>query len=380
MKKGGWIGLAVALAMLGLNFTYQPAQSARGTPDSPDFGYGVVADLDGANPLDAIQSAAQISVDWLAVTLDWGRHWPDPTLQPDLASFDQAMTLAGQYRLSVLVKLTGAPAWAKTSGGPDPERTAWFVTNLARRYPGVLKAIELFPGANTAAGWGGAPDPQAYLTLFNDTRAALQQAHLDQPVLLVAAGLTPLPLPNPSPADQDDLAFLQSLYRLGAAQTMEVISMTLPDVTGSPLKDPGSGEHRVLRHYEEIRQLMLANQDSQGILWLTGFHWPSGNISSEDSAVSADPGLQNQWLIQAFRQLRSQLYIGVAFFDSLNPPGTVRATQTGSFYLVSQASSDHPFFSSLMEIIAQNNREQTLPLSFDQPQSKHIVKERLNPP
>ncbi len=380
MKKSAWIGLAIIITLLGLQLTFQPVQSARGTPDSPDFGYGMVVDPDGPDALNATQYAAQISVDWLAVSLDWGRHWPDPALQPDLSSIDQVMALAGQYQLPVLVKLTDAPDWARSAGGPSPEQTAWFVVNLARRYPGILQAVELYPGANTAEGWGAAPNARAYLNLFNTTRTAIQQAQLSHPPLLVAAGLTPLPLANPSPADQDDLSFLQALYQLGAAHTMDVISLALPDLTGDPLIEPGPGEHRVLRHYEEIRQLMLANHHYQGILWLTGFHWPSGKISSKDHAVSTDPSEQNLWLIQAFRQLRSQLYIGVAFFDSLNPPGDARITHAGAVYLFSQGKPQHPFLSSLMEIIAQNNREQNLPLSFAYPQNKHILKDRLNPP
>ena len=379
-KKAGWVSLVVILTLLGLNIAPTTVQSARGTPDSPDFGYGMVLDPDGGYALDSIQYAATISVDWLAVTFDWGKHWPDPSRQPDLASLDQVMALASQYKLSVMLKLVDAPGWAMSETGPSPERTAWFVVNLAQRYVAPLQAIEVYPGSNTVSGWGATPNAAAYFNLFNYTQACLKQAKLAGSVFLVAGGLTPLPAPQSSPDDQDDQEFLTALYQLGAAQTMPVISLVLPDVTGDPLKIPQTDEHRVLRHYEEIRQVMVANQHSQGILWVTGFHWPSGKISPDDVSLRDNLASQNQWLIQAYRQLRSQLYLGVAFFDSLNPPGEAKASQIGHISLVREGSTKHPFFSALMEIIAQNNPQQNLPLPFNRPQNKHIFKDRLNPP
>lgn len=372
--------LAIVITLSGLNFAPTIVQSARGTPDSPDFGFGMVLDLDGKYPLDSIQYAATMSVDWLAITFNWAKRWPDPGQQPNLADLDQAMTLASQYNLPVMIKLIGAPAWASTDKGPSPERTAWFVTNLARRYPGTLQAVELYPGANTFSGWGAVPDAQAYLNLFNYARAAIKEAKLSDSLILVAAGLIPLPAPQPNPHDQDDLAFLSSLYQLGAASSISVISVELPEVTGDPWNVPDGTEHRVLRHYEEIRQVMLANHHSQGILWITGFHWPSGQISPADVTLSGNQSDQNQWLIKAYQQLRSQLYIGTAFFETLNPPGDERAAQAGNISLIGSGLSKHPFVASLMEITAQNNRLLSPPLSFIHPQSKHIIKDRTNPP
>ncbi len=380
MKKTGWVCLAVILALLGLNLFSKPVQSARGTPDSPDFGYGMVIDSDGSSIPDSIQTAGSISVDWLAVTFDWAKQWPEQTRQPDLAVLDQAMGLANRYNLPVMLKLSHAPAWASSTTGPSPERTAWFVINLARRYPTTLQAVELYPGANTFSGWGSNPDPASYTNLFNYTRAAIKEAKLSAPLNLVAGGLIPLPSPIPSASDQDDLTFLNTLYQLGAAQTMPIISLSLPMVTKAPLTPPTPEEHRVLRHYEEIRQVMLANHHSQGILWVTGFHWPTNKINPEDGIFRDDLVRQNQWLIEAYQQLRSQLYVGAAFYQSLNPPGNATAAQIGSDNLVAQGVADHPFINSLMEIISQNNRQQSLPLLFNHPQSKHIFKDRLNPP
>jgi hypothetical protein len=59
---------------------------------------------------------------------------------------------------------------------------------------------------------------------------------------------------------------------------------------------------------------------------------------------------QADWLAQAFNQLRSQLYIGVAFLDRINPD----AGQAGSISLITPTGDLHPAFRVLRDQIAQN--------------------------
>ncbi len=197
-----------AILFLAVAFFYRPlaVEAARGTPQSPDFGYGVRLDLSGSSISDALQTAAILRVDWVIIDLDWAKQYPEEKNQPDLAALDQAMDLALRFEIPVVISLNDAPAWAKTLSGPDPKRTASFVLYLAQRYPQALQAIELFPGANTLAGWGANPDPRSYVVVYDSARNALKQAGLQ--VLLVAAGLTPLSSSQPVAGDIDDLKFL----------------------------------------------------------------------------------------------------------------------------------------------------------------------------
>jgi hypothetical protein len=59
---------------------------------------------------------------------------------------------------------------------------------------------------------------------------------------------------------------------------------------------------------------MLTNNPIDGTLWISKFSFPSGKIDQKEDAVYKDANVQNHWLIQAFKQLRSQLYIGGAIF------------------------------------------------------------------
>ncbi len=366
-----WISLAVLLALLGLTGTAFAAQAARGTPSSPEFGYGARLDQDGQLVSQALASASDLKLDWIELDFDWARQWPDASRQPDLHTLDQAMQIAADYQFPVAISISDAPAWASTSQGPDPVMTAWFVANLARRYPSTLQAVELFPGANTRQGWGAPPDPRLYSALLNATQAELQKAGL-LPLLLVAGGLTPLP-PTPSGQDLDDLRFLQGLYDAGGLKGIPIISIRFTDITGDPLQAPDGSEHRILRHYEEVRQVMLANNDKSGILWITDLSWPSGKIQELDSLYQ-NPEAQAVWLRKAYRQLRAQLYIGTAFLHRLNPPATGGNESASS--LIRSNNSLHPFYEVLGKLILQNNPSAPAPPAFDQSQQKDFDKSR----
>ena len=66
-----------------------------------------------------------------------------------------------------------------------------------------------------------------------------------------------------------------------------------------------------------------------------------------------DINTQALWISQAYLQLRSQLYVGVAFLQSFNSGGEGTAAQVPS--LIRAAGSYHPFYPVLREMIALNN-------------------------
>jgi hypothetical protein len=263
------------------------------------------------------------------------------------------MSQAKQNNISVMISITRPPAWVVTADGPDPKTTIQVVKYLARTYPGVLLAIELLPGANTTQGWGTTPNPSAYFNLLQSATKALHS--IDSPIIIVAAGLTPLPL-KPTKGDLDDLVFLEDLYSAGASSWMPILSIQLPETTGDPMLTPTPDEKRCLRHFEEVRQIMLAHDHREGLIWVTSFSWPSGSIKTSDN-IYRSSSAQTRWLNEAYQILRAQLYLGVAFFSQINPPGT-RTAKINPDSLIQQDLSIHPAFINLGQLIsppANNN-------------------------
>ena len=324
-----------------------PVLAESGLPDSAEFGYGVRLDLSGYQINSSIAAAASLKINWLAVDFDWANVWPAKDDSPDLEPLNQTMLLAQQNHLSVMISITRPPAWVVSAEGPDPTMTIQVVKYLARTFPGVLLAIELFPGANTIQGWGTAPNPDAYLRLLQNATRALQSS--GSSIIIVAAGLTPLP-PNPPAGDIDDLVFLDTLYNAGAQPWMPIISIRIPETTGDPMFTPTQDEKRCLRHFEEVRQVMLNHDHRQGLIWLTSFSWPSGNLRTSD-AIYQNTGEQTRWLNQAYQILKAQLYLGVAFFTQINPPGP-RTVSPNVTSLVHQDLSIHPALTNLGLLIS----------------------------
>ncbi len=345
-KQLRWI-LVCALFLTLLPF--QTAQAARGVPGSPDFGYGAWLFLNGKYFDQSLALLKDLQLDWVAIEVDWAALAKTSNARLDTARLDQAVNAAAASGAAVMVSLTNPPDWALTTSGPDAAAAASLILTLWQRYGEKLTAVELFPGANTRSGWGANPSPAAYAALFLQVQSQLTKA--GSPVLLVAGGLRPL-AGGASGKDWNDLDFLRGLYTAGANDWMNVLSVQFPRLTGSPLETPTS---TTLRHYEEIRQVMLDFNHPTGLLWVTRMNPPDGTISIEDRECT-DLQSQTEWLQQALIQARSQLYMGVVFAHSLNPPESNQVVH-GRDALILEAGSLHPFYSVFKAIIHQTNPE-----------------------
>jgi len=267
--------------------------AAPGTPATLEFGYGARINSDGPYVAASIRLAARMQVDWVALDFDWAVIQPEPGQWNEDNSFSWAILLARSLGLEALVSVKNAPAWAMTAPGPAGNATAALAVSLADKYSN-LRALELFPEANTRAGWGAAPDAVAYAGMFNTVQAQINAEELG--LYLVAGGLSNT---LAAPEDVRDLDFLQQLYSAGLRP--EIVGMRLHDLTGQPLETPSATS---LRHYEELRALMVANGHTDGLLWLTSFSMPES--------------LSGEWLAQAYGLMHAQLYLGAAFYGQFN--------------------------------------------------------------
>lgn len=351
---------AVLAAIVGAVVPRMPVEAGRGIPGSPEFGYGARLELDGLYLEQALELAADIRFDWLAVPVRWSALQPG---SPYAARLDDVMAFAARNQMAVMISLTQPPASALTASGPDPLQTATLVQSLAQRYSGTLQAVELFPAANLRAGWGAEPDPRSYASLYNQVSAQMAASNL--PVLLIGGGLQPVAA---AAGQMDDLAFLQAVYDAGAYPP--VVSLLISDPDVDPLAAPGGTHRGVLRHYEEVRQVMTRSGQENCILWITAIRAPSGTINVLDDNHSTLIQLQNTWLYQAYAQMRSQLYIGVSIYQSLNPvdpASAVHALVTSEQY--------HPAASIFRDLVRQNGGTVLLP-RYGRPKNEGLLKQK----
>lgn len=341
-----WLpGLLFGLLMV---LSAGPVQARVGEEISPPagFGYGVNVDPDGRLVESSLDLAAQLGLGWVALPLDWSRTQPRAGDVPNLGPLAGLLDRAGALQIHVQLSIERAPAWAMRETGPDPVKTADLILWLGERYP-AIRALELFPPANSAQGWGTAPNPSAYLELLRHAHRRIQDHHL--PLTVLAGGLQPGADAGEGAAD--DLIFLESLYALGGARWMPIVSVRLEDVHGAPMDSPFGIESSVLRRYELVRQVMLANEHQSGMIWVTSFSWPSGKIASQEAQETGTAG-QAAWLHEAYNLLSAQLYIGAAFFQGLNPTGGKFAADEAPSSLILPTGNLHPGLDNLRRLAA----------------------------
>ena len=265
--------------------------AAPGTPQSLEFGHGARIETNSPRVETSLRLAAQNHLDWVALDFDWETAQPAPDAWNEASSFSNTLRLARSLGLETLVSIKNPPAWALTSTGPDVEQTEKLVLKLSRA-DAPPSAIELFPSANTRAGWNGTPNANTYAHLLENIQARLEAENLK--VYLATGGLSNL---LSSPEDVRDVVFLGQLYATGLRPA--IISVRLESVKVDLLAPPAPD---TLRHYEEIRAVMTANSHSDGLLWITGL-----SLSAETEQV--------RWLEQAYPMMKSQLYLGAVFYS-----------------------------------------------------------------
>ncbi len=343
------VGALVLLGLMIYLLPNAPVSAVRGTPGSSEFGFGARIDVNGQLVEDSLQLANNLKLDWVALDLNWKQIQAEKNGPVDWSLYDPIFENLAHYQIAALVSLTQPPDWSLGPAGPDPAAAANILSLLVDKYGAAVAAIELFPSANTVEGWGADPDPISYLNLVKTVHKHLSSTKSG--VILVAGGLEPV-ADNTQPGKAGDLEFLRGLYLAGAKDVFQVLSIRLQDLSGSPAAVSENRQQQVLRHYEEIRDVMVKYGHQKGLMWITGLSIPASMEEKEGLAGSTTQA-QTAWLAQAYQQLRSQLYIGVAFLSQMNPPANGSDHASGPS-LILPSGDLAPIYRVLRDQIAQN--------------------------
>ncbi|MFN8475127.1 MAG: O-antigen ligase family protein [Anaerolineae bacterium] len=232
------------------------------------------ADTEIAAQLDQARAAG---LQWIRQPVEWAAVEPTPGAY-DWAALDRVVDSAAERGLGVVLTLAGAPAWARKpldQGAPgalpaDPATYARFVTQVMNRYRGRVAAVQVWDSPNLATGPNREHvQPRQYVALLKAAYEAAKAA--DPGVIVLGGGLAPTT--ENTPSNQDDVRYLETLYRAGAGQYFDALAIKPYGFWSGP--DDRRVDANVLNFSRAVllRDIMARYGDASKPAWAVEWGW-----------------------------------------------------------------------------------------------------------
>jgi len=373
------IGMALSLTLSLLtgaviSLSASPIQAAH---ESPSFGLRV--NLLGGGDITPLLNAAQIMrSDWIAQSVLWKDIEPAPGVY-HWEKLDAMLETARPYGFRILFSLAGAPDWARPAGsdlthdGPPADYATFanFASKLATRYTGMVAAYEIWPEANLISRWSALEGVSAanYTELLRQTSASIRMA--DPMAIIIAGSLAPTGAYDGFNVI-DDLTFYQAMYNAGAASYFNALGTRVDGYNNPPADSPGSSSVTTttykghtsfyFRHYENVREVMVANGDTDKMLWITSAGWASTPtpIAGMEFASDVSEQQQAEYMVGALAQVQSQSYVAVVLVNNFNFSTSTSDPAQATYSLIRADWSARPAFITLAQV-RQDAASATLP-------------------
>lgn len=361
------VALSLALSLLAgaaISLSASPIQAANEPP-----AFGLRVNLLGGGDITPLLNAAQIMrSDWIAQSVLWKDIEPAPGAY-HWEKLDAMLETARPYGFRVLLSLAGTPDWARPAGsdlthdGPPADYAAFanFASKLATRYAGMVAAYEIWPEANLISRWSALEGVSAanYTELLRQTSASIRAA--DPMTIIIAGSLAPTGAYDGFNVI-DDLTFYQAMYNAGAASYFDALGTRVDGYNNPPADSPTSSSVTTttykghtsfyFRHYENVREIMIANGDADKMLWITSAGWAStpAPIAGMEFASDVSEQQQAEYMIGALAQVQSQSYVAVVLVNNFNFSTTTSDPVQATYSLIRADWSARPAFVTLAQV------------------------------
>ncbi|MCB0034276.1 MAG: hypothetical protein KDE51_09665 [Anaerolineales bacterium] len=192
---------------------------------------------------------------------------------------DYIVDAAERYNVKLIVRIDRQPLWSvrdlpdeQIKNNQPPVKLqdfGDFCEVLAQRYRGRIAAYQVWNEPNLSREWGEKPpNPAEYTALLKVCYEGIKRG--DPKAIVISAGLAPTGTQLPAAMPDDE--FLQGMYAAGAADYFDVLGLNAPGYKAPPeispdeaLENPdlyGNGRWFVFRHVEDMRRIMVENDDA----------------------------------------------------------------------------------------------------------------------
>ncbi|MBI2845381.1 MAG: cellulase family glycosylhydrolase [Chloroflexi bacterium] len=187
--------------------------------------------------------------------------------------------------INILASIFKPPAWLGSSYPSSGAANNWrdladFLSALASRYRGCIRAYSIWNEPNLSREWGNQPNPTAYAQMLKVAFQAIKNA--DPGALVFSAGLSPTGTYD-STAMPDEI-FLEQMYQAGAAPYFDALGLHAPGYKAPPETSPqeaasnpeyGGQRFFTFRHVEDMRAIMVQYGDEDKQVAILEFGWTS---------------------------------------------------------------------------------------------------------
>ena len=264
----------------------------------------------------------------MGLHLDWVRlmnfshvkqvfAWKDMESDPgawDFSRADAIVEAVERRDLNLVARLGDVPEWAQEATGttldtpptdvPPADLGDWrtFCGTVADRYRGRIAAYQIWNEPNLSREWGNhPPDAEGYVTLLRTCSEAIREA--DPDAILISAGLAPTGNEDAT-ALRDDL-YLQAMYDAGFQQYVDAVGahapgFAPPDYGPDDAERDGRGRWASFRRVEDLRKIMIANDDAARQMAILETGWTTDTVHPEYAWYAVTEEEQARYLVAAY--------------------------------------------------------------------------------
>jgi LysM repeat protein len=343
--------------------------------EDPGFNYGIEVFFAGQDVNMLADQITQLGMNWVRVNVDWGTLEPEQG-QIDFAELDTVVTTLTTRGLNVLLTVSNAPQWARTSEieeGPPDELAdlTTFIGRLAENYAGQVAAYQIWEEPNLRRNWSCVNERGDLMMCDTDYIDMLRQAYTaikaaDANAVVVTAGLAPTRFNDRINAIDDQL-YLQTLYANGVAEVSDAIGIHPGGWANPPdarcCEQPigvdthfESDSFYFLENLNAYRQIMVDRGGGDTPLWVTKFGWGTSEDTDPPSEINIYVSYtsvteQAIYLTRAFELGRELGYVGPMFLHNLNGCQMVSGRAELCYYsLTAPDNTLRPAFNAVLTI------------------------------
>ncbi|MFN8482665.1 MAG: cellulase family glycosylhydrolase [Anaerolineae bacterium] len=213
----------------------------------------------------------------------------------DWSNADHVVYTANKYgNIDIVARVDHQPEWARSGcslQGPPANMKDFtdFLTAMATRYKGRIRAYEIWNEPNLAREWcDQRPDPKAYAAMLKAAYAAIKAA--DPDAMVISAGLSPTGT-NDQTATPDDV-YLDQLYQAMGGKSdgyFDVLGVHAPGYKAAPEVSPdeaaankaayGGERFFTFRRVEDLRKIMEKYGDTKKQVAVLEMGWTSDEVN-----------------------------------------------------------------------------------------------------